>query len=193
MEEEEEPEREFRACSAQTGTWGTLAVRVCISCPKSVLQESTFFFHPSCTAVAIWPLTTCQFVAPRLWLNILLQNSLEPSPIRGWTAVYGQRRLRLCGRAPANLAVDSGPLPDASGFSNCFSRLPVVSSILLKHTTLSMFTCLLVLFDLDPIVQPHHFTRPNKVIRINRPIKNPWLGEKQNLHICLTLKRWLVS
>lgn len=45
-----------------------------------------------------------------------IKKSFELSPIRGWTAVYGQRPVCLCGRTPANLAVESGWLPDFSGF-----------------------------------------------------------------------------
>ena len=47
---------------------------------------------------------------------ILFLKSFEPPPIRGWTAVHGQRPVFLCRRMPANLAVESGWLPDFSGF-----------------------------------------------------------------------------
>lgn len=117
-----------------------------------------------CMVVLMWPLRkTCQSARPCLGLIIWLQKSFEPPPIRGWTAVCGQRPVCLCGRTPANLAVESGWLPDFSGFltassvrlsaapscwtcvSASFSCLPVVLTP--KPPDTGLFSCLLNLLN----------------------------------------------
>lgn len=75
------------------------------------------------------PNKTCQSAGPCLGLyHLTSKKSFERSLIRGWTAVCGQRPGCLCGRTPANLAVECGWLPDFSGF---LTGPPVHFSILL--------------------------------------------------------------
>lgn len=84
-----------------------------------------------CIADSICPLRrSCQTAGYYLWPIILLQKHFGLSLIVKWTAACGQRPVCLCGRRPANPTVESGWLAWYLWLSNCFSCLPVDSSIL---------------------------------------------------------------
>lgn len=103
-----------------------------------------------CIAVLIWPLReTCQSAGHCLWPIILLQKPFVLSLIRRWTAVCGQRPACLCGRTPANLAVESGWLPDFSGFLTA-SPVRLSTPPFWWACFPARFTCLPVLLNLNP-------------------------------------------
>lgn len=142
----------------------------------------THIYHPQWIAVLIWPLRkTCQSAGPRLGLIILLQKSFEPSPIRGWTAVRGQRPVCLCGRTPANLAVESGWLPDFSGFLTA-SPVRLLAAPSCWTCLSARFTCLPVLLHFNPQVPVYLFCLLNLLNTI-KARTSPELWERGDIFL----------